>query len=153
MTTLTIDDVPILVRSAAIAEIIVLRHDVIIVGTARTSDAFDGDELPTTQHFGAFLDVSVIGCASYMQVPWQDEPAWQLRGMGVRADCQQRGVGTHLAVESERLLRQASPIHQLWCNARLSAVAFYERLGWQAVSDVFDVPEVGPHRRMVKSLT
>ena len=33
----------------------------------------------------------------------------------------------------------------LWCNARLIAVPFYERMGLTAVGDLFEMPEIGPH--------
>jgi predicted GNAT family N-acyltransferase len=36
----------------------------------------------------------------------------------------------------------------MWCNARQSAEAFYQRHGWQGVSEPFVIEPIGPHRRM-----
>ncbi len=37
-----------------------------------------------------------------------------------------------------------------WCNARSTAIRFYEKNGWRIVSDEFIIEKYGPHRRMVK---
>ena len=66
--------------------------------------------------------------------------------MATRADFVRRGVGAALLIFAVDALR---PAPLLWCNARIGAVPFYRRLGWRVVSDVFDVPTVGPHVRMV----
>ncbi|MGI8983191.1 MAG: GNAT family N-acetyltransferase, partial [Acidimicrobiales bacterium] len=34
---------------------------------------------------------------------------------------------------------------ELWCNARMSAVGFYLRAGFEVVSDEFDVAGIGAH--------
>jgi hypothetical protein len=44
------------------------------------------------------------------------------------------------------------PVRQLWCNARVPAANFYRKLGWQVVSEVFEIPTAGPHVRMTKAL-
>jgi hypothetical protein len=41
----------------------------------------------------------------------------------------------------------------LWCNARTGALSFYEQFGWSISSDEFDIPTVGPHRRMLRTLS
>ncbi len=38
----------------------------------------------------------------------------------------------------------------VWCNARVVAVPFYAKQGWEIVSEVFDIPTVGPHRAMLR---
>lgn len=141
-----------LVRRAALAEILPLRHAELRPGLPRATACFDGDDEPTTLHVGAFDGTDCIGCASWMCRRWQGEPAWQLRGMATRADRVRRGVGRAMLEAGERLLREVDDVRLAWCNARLAAVPFYERLGWQVVSDVFDVPTVGPHRVMTRRL-
>jgi predicted GNAT family N-acyltransferase len=42
--------------------------------------------------------------------------------------------------------------HMIWCNARLSAVRFYEKLGFETRGDEFDIPDVGPHVVMWRTL-
>ena len=40
---------------------------------------------------------------------------------------------------------------ELWCNARLVAVEFYRRAGFEVVSEEFDIPGIGPHRVMART--
>ena len=142
-----------MVRSATLGEIFALRHAELRPGLPPEEARFDGDEEPTTRHFGAFLgDGAVVGCASFVRRPWAGEPACQLRGMATRADHVRRGIGAELLRFAEETLRAEDGPRLFWCNARLTAVPFYERVGWVVVSDVFDVPSVGPHRAMLRRI-
>ena len=40
---------------------------------------------------------------------------------------------------------------ELWCNARRGAVGFYRRMGFDVVSDEFDIAGIGAHVVMVRS--
>lgn len=40
---------------------------------------------------------------------------------------------------------------ELWCNARLEAVDFYRRAGFDVVSEPFDIAGIGPHVVMARS--
>jgi GNAT superfamily N-acetyltransferase len=64
-------------------------------------------------------------------------PAWQ-----------RKGLGRQLLAHAELLLAE-DPIRLRWCNARTSAIGFYATMGWTVVSDEFDIPTAGPHRRMM----
>jgi len=139
-------------RRATLAEIFALRHAELRPGLPEETARFAADDEPGARHFGAFLpEGACVGCASFVPRPWQGAPALQLRGMATRADLVRTGVGRALLRFAEEELaaeRGARPL--LWCNARVGAVGFYERLGWTVVSDVFDVPTVGPHRAMLR---
>jgi len=139
-------------RTAAIDEIIDLRHDVLIVGTNRTTSEFEGDHDKETLHFGAFIQGSVVGCLSLMRRDLEGKPALQLRGMATRADLRGRGIGRGLLRFAEGKILRDSPIRILWCNARISATGFYQKQGWRFVSEEFLIEGVGPHRKMTKLL-
>ena len=64
--------------------------------------------------------------------------------MAVDEDLQGMGIGGDVLVFAAREV--AEPI---WCNARERAIPFYASHGWKIVSDTFDIPDVGPHKRMV----
>jgi predicted GNAT family N-acyltransferase len=40
----------------------------------------------------------------------------------------------------------------MWCNARIPAVPFYERLGWKTFGAAFEVAGIGPHVKMFRGL-
>jgi predicted GNAT family N-acyltransferase len=138
------------IRIARLAEIIDLRSDVLIRGTVRVSPQFDGDSAADTLHFGAFDGASNIACASCMQGEYENQPAWQLRGMATQQGRRSQGIGASLLAFIEDELLASNPNGLLWCNARLGAVGFYERAGWKTTGDVFEVTGVGPHREMFR---
>jgi GNAT superfamily N-acetyltransferase len=87
-----------------------------------------------------------------MQHDWMGKPAWQLRGMATDPDFRGAGVGTRLLAHAEAALAKRSDFRQIWCNARSAAVGFYRKQGWTVVSDEFQIPGVGPHYKMTKTL-
>jgi GNAT superfamily N-acetyltransferase len=144
----------VLVRLASVAEIVALRHRELRPGFPASAAHFEHDEAATTRHLGAFHPDSgeVLGCASFVASPWEGRAAFRLRGMATRADWLRRGIGTRVLRLGETILRTETDATVLWCHARLVAVPFYVRLGWEIVSEVFDIPTVGPHHRMVRTL-
>ena len=142
----------VIVRRATLSEIFQLRWDVLRPGRPVEAAQFPGDDAPETIHVGAFVDGRNISCATATRVAWQGQPAWQLRGMGVAADWQKRGVGQRVLAEIERLVSQASDIRLIWCNGREEAVRFYEKLGWRVASEPFHIEDVGPHFKMTRQL-
>jgi len=110
---------------------------------------FPGDAIATTLHLAAIADNRVVGCASYVQNEYEGAPAYQLRGMATDPDWRGRGVGQSVLEYAELLLRD-DPIRVRWCNARVVALGFYLKQGWQVVSPEFDIPTAGPHHRMMR---
>jgi GNAT superfamily N-acetyltransferase len=147
-------DVQPIIRLATIDEILDLRWRMLRAGLPRETADFDGDREPGTIHIGAFVPDTAanVACASFMHRPWQDEPAWQLRGMAVRDDHQGKGIGARMLAFAEQSLRGQHHSSQLWCNARTPATRFYEKLGWQKFGHQFDVPTAGPHFKMTKRM-
>ena len=146
------NDPGITIRLAEAHEVIDLRHEVLRAGLPRAMAIFPGDNEADTRHVVAERGGNIIGCATIVRRPWQDQPAWQLRGMAVARDAQGVGIGARILEFIENIVRNSDYALQLWCNARTSAEKFYEKLGWQTVSDVFDVPTAGPHVKMMKQL-
>lgn len=140
------------IRQAEIKEILDLRWRILRAGLARESADFPGDDLPTTLHIGAFDGDACVGCASFMQNEWNGAPAWQLRGMAVEDGYRSQGIGQEILVFADQQILQRGYARQLWCNARMPAVAFYRKLGWQTVGAEFDIPTAGPHYKMSRVL-
>jgi GNAT superfamily N-acetyltransferase len=135
----------ITIERVTIDRIVDLRHRVLRAGLPADTARFDGDEEPGTIHLAAVDSGVVVGCATLVRRPIDGRDAWQLRGMATAPTHRGQGLGAALLEQVHRLAMNVP----LWCNARLHAIAFYERHGWRCVSDVFDIPTAGPHRRMV----
>ena len=71
--------------------------------------------------------------------------------MAVAEGLRAQGVGKALIEFLEADLRE-SKVRQLWCNVRVPAAKFYEKMGWEIVSEVFEIPTAGPHVRMTRYL-
>lgn len=113
-----------------------------------------GDDDPGVFHLAALEGGELVGVASLYPRPWPPQGAegdWQLRGMAVAPELQRGGVGGALLLAMV-LEVKARGGRRLWCNARTSAVGFYEKHGLSRVGAEFDVPGVGPHFLMQRAL-
>lgn len=142
---------PLTTRYARLEDILDLRYRILIVGTGRLVSEFPGDRDPDTLHAACYHGDVVVGCATLIVSHWENRPARQLRGMAVEVEYQKLGIGRALLEFVEQACIEEGNLI-LWCNARGTAVGFYERASWQLASDAFDVEGVGPHYRMVKML-
>ena len=145
---------PGVVRQITAAETFPLRLAVLRPGRPAETAHFSGDGDRTTRHFGVFTDGRLVGIASLLQAPLAEEPgrkAYQLRGMATAEDVRGKGFGTSL-VEVCLAYCQQHDAELVWCNARIGAVGFYSRLGFEVIGDEFHIPDVGPHFRMRKWL-
>jgi predicted GNAT family N-acyltransferase len=138
------------IRLARLDEILGLRHAVLRPGRPLSTARFDGDDDATTIHVGAFEGGTLVGCATLMRRPLDGEDAGQVRGMATATERVRQGIGTALLARAEAVAIRDWGLGLLWCNARTSARGFYERSGWSVVSPVFEIPDVGPHVRMIR---
>ncbi len=152
MCQLTIDGQCLELRKASLNEIMALRHAILRAFHPLDTARFDGDHEASTLHFGVFEGDETIACVSFMLTDFQGRSAWQLRGMATAQEWQGKGIGAALLKFAEQILARDTEVHRLWCNARIGAISFYQRFGWSNIFGVFDVPAVGPHRRMTKNL-
>jgi len=136
-------------RRVAVEEILPLRHRILRAGLPSETARFEGDRDATTRHYAAVADDEPVCCLSLVRSDWEGRPAWQLRGMATAEHVQGRGVGRRLLEMAVAEARREEPGRIFWCNARTSAIGFYEKHGWQVRSEPFDVPTAGPHVKMV----
>ena len=143
----------ILLNHVTAGPIIDLRHRLLRAGLPRESAHFDGDDLPTTLHYAALCDERVVCCLTLLASTWEQEPAFQLRGMATEGPLQGSGIGRALVrYAMEDAATRRPEMRFAWCNARVSAAGFYQKLGWRIVSEPFVIPTAGPHVRMVIEL-
>ena len=136
-------------RRVAVAEILPLRHRILRAGLPAETVRFEGDDEPGTRHYAATAGDGPLACLTLMPSAWKGRSAWQLRGMATDAAVQRTGLGRRLLEVALAEARCDEPERIFWCNARTTAVGFYERLGWRVVSETFEVPTAGPHVKMV----
>lgn len=149
-----------MIRPITAAETRGLRAEVLRPGHAPDTLVYPGDERPDGLHVGAFHDGRLVGIATvYPEAPPEayrnrlpTGEAFRLRGMATLPEVRGTGYGrdlleacfTHVRTHEARLL---------WCNARVVAQGFYERLGLEATGPEFDIPGVGPHYVMWVDVT
>lgn len=133
-------------------ETFAVRHPVLRAGKPLESCFFEGDELPTTIHFGVFVDKKLTGVVSVYRNKnsnFKYKSQFQMRGMAVLADYRKKGLGELLVQQAERhVMQQKGGL--IWFNARESAVGFYEKMGYEKQGAPFDIGDIGPHYIMFK---
>ena len=107
-----------------------LRHRVMA-----SSRPFDSIKLPKDDkglHFGLFEEEKLISVISLFI---EDEEA-QFRKFATEISEQNKGYGSillnHIIEESVK-----NNVKTLWCNARMTALSFYEKFGFKAVSEIW----------------
>lgn len=128
-------------RRCTVADVVPLRMAVLRPGLPASASHWTGDDEPDTRHYAADDD-RVIGIASVLLRPAPDGFASrrQLRGMAVDPHAQRSGIGRGLLEFAVQDVGEP-----MWCNARVSAIGFYERQGWRIVSEPFEIAGAGPH--------
>ena len=82
---------------------------------------------------GAFDDDRLVAVG--LVGPGGDPGVWRVRGIGA-------GTAVLDALLAHTRSQGAT---RVWCNARVRARSLYERAGFRAVSDEFELAEIGPH--------
>lgn len=144
------------VREVPVAQVWLIRHQVLHPGLPLESSRYPEDDLPGARHFAALQGRRLVGAAS---VYHQDPPAqyavpglmpdqgWHLRGMATLDEVRGTGAGSavlHTAL-TYALLAGAGA---LWCKARASVAGFYRNHGFQPLGEEFEIPGLGPHSFM-----
>lgn len=114
---------------------------------------FNGDFEKDTFHLGAFSEGKLIAVSSFMKSSHKSIKGsqYQLRGMATLEEFQGLGAGKLMMEHAFKLLMDLK-IDCLWCNARVIAVPFYEKLGLKIIEEPYDIEFIGIHYVMVKRL-
>lgn len=133
---------------------ITVRQLVLRTGKPVETCFFDGDNLPTTQHFGVLFNENIIGVVSVFKnnnANFAVENQYQIRGMAVLEEFQSKGFGKLLIEKCESSILEENG-KLIWFNARENAAIFYERLGYVKVGSIFNIDTIGFHYLMMKNL-
>ncbi len=132
-----------------------LRHKVLKPFLSKKECLTPEDFLPTTTHFGLFYNDRLISTASVFPESNIDLHCgfpYRLRGMASDINYQGQGFGGALLMSIIDFLKDKR-CDMLWCNARIKAFPFYKSNGFQFSGEMFDLPEIGPHKVMYKRIT
>ncbi|MGJ8635231.1 MAG: GNAT family N-acetyltransferase [Phycisphaerales bacterium] len=104
------------------------------------------------EHFVAVVDHPsgdvVVGAATlFPPQPGQEEQAGKVQQVCVDKQRQGEGIGKNLMIAIEVRAFTELALPGLYCHAQLSAMPFYERLGWETASDIFQEAGID-HKRM-----
>ena len=113
-----------------------------------------GDHSNDSLHLGLYVDGKLQCVGSFMNSRsdlFEEKYQFQLRGMASEADAQGKGFGKLLLNKAEQILKNRK-VKMIWCNARVTAIHFYTKLGYQIEGGEFEVPQVGTHMVLYKSL-
>ena len=109
---------------------------------------YGGDALPGALHAVARDDDgTVVGIVSVSPEPHPGRPEagdWRIRGMATDPAVRGAGVGAALLDFALAHARRNGG-HRVWCNARTTAVGFYERFGMRTEGEEFLHGDNIPH--------
>jgi len=143
-----------IIREITAGKTFIVRWPVLREGKPRESCRFEGDELPTTRHYGLFDEDDLAAVVSIFESnsQWFDDTKQiQLRGMAVLPAYRRRKYGDRLVKYSEAYAKRINAT-VIWFNAREIAVPFYEKCGYEIIGDWFDIGDIGKHYVMFKRL-
>lgn len=117
------------------------------------SHEMKGDHDSDALHLGIYEGDKLVCIGSFMKAVRTDLSGqqFQLRGMATSDRAQGKGYGKLLLQKAEEILNDKG-VDIIWCNARVVAIEFYKKMGYQLMSDIFEVPQIGPHYVMFKKL-
>ena len=126
-----------------------LRSSELRWGMDRSLCGFEGDNDPGSFHVGYFQGERLVSVATFHKQPKEGFAGvgYQLRGMVTHPEFQGKGIGNQLLNFSIVYLR-GQQANYIWCNARKIAYKFYQGIGFEFISDEFDLPKIGAHRVM-----
>lgn len=147
-----------------------LRGLVLRPGQAAEASIYPGDDDPRAAH-AAVVDGTrtlAVGSVLVEDPPWTapdaasssatpatpaTPAAWRIRGMATVEDRRGEGLGRQvLDALLAHVLGHSGQAPTVWCQARVGARTFYERAGFAVLDGPFDLPGIGPHYSMARTL-
>jgi GNAT superfamily N-acetyltransferase len=134
-----------------------LRRRVLRNGDPAAQVVWPRDDEQGTMHYGAVIDDRIVAIGTIYRASVSENARLEAREAGIdsamhfqfrgmASDANVRGSGAGMAVLQGLIehVREAGG-GLLWCNARMAAVGFYEKVGMRVASSEFEIAGVGPH--------
>jgi predicted GNAT family N-acyltransferase len=130
-----------------------LRSKILRNGLPAEQCVFPTDQVEGAFHLAFYADEEIACIASFFPNNYKDNKVvgYQLRGMASDNIFAGKGYGSELVKFAIEYIKNTNAQY-IWCNARSSAIDFYKKLGFNLVSDEFEIAGVGPHYEMILNL-
>lgn len=122
-----------------------LRKTILRDGTASDVVEFDGDDLPSTFHLAVVIDGEIVAISTWLARDHPDHPdraGVQLRGMATSPERRGTGISADLLAAGIDRCR-TSGVELVWARARVAALSFYVRHGFESIGDEYTDPTTG----------
>ena len=136
-----------MIRFIQADDVLAIRNEVLREGRLTLDQCrFPNDDAEGTFHLGYFDDDQLVCIASFHPQNYKEYTgkAYQLRGMATLDSHRGKGIGNQL-VNFAVVYMRGQKVNYVWCNARNKATRFYQNLGFEIISNEFEVPGIGPH--------
>lgn len=136
------------------AETLLLRQKVLKPFLLANECANPGDDLASTYHFGLYHEGILVTVATFVAQSFPDLPSghpYRLRGMATDNLYRGQGFGQILLRHGIEFLKEKR-CDLIWCNARIGAFAFYQKLAFRNHGPMFEIKGIGSHKVMYKQL-
>ena len=121
-----------------------IRHQVLWPNKPMEFCHVENDE--SAWHFGVFLEQKLVSVASL----YPDDTQIRLRKFATLAEYQGQGIGSQLLRHTLEVAKQQQ-MESYWCDARESAIGFYQRFGLSTEGERFFKSDVA-YFKMRKTL-
>lgn len=127
-----------------------LRSKILRNGMPLAECKFVTDDTEGIFHLAAYNDQEIASVASFFPNRYKnsEELGYQLRGMATDTPFTGKGFGKQLIQFAVQYIKNTKATY-IWCNARSTAVEFYKKIGFEIVSEEFEIDGVGPHYEMI----
>lgn len=124
------------IKAISWQETLPIRHMVLWPDKPESFCQVDGDE--QALHYGLYCNDQLVCVASV----FIENNRARLRKFATLESHQRQGLGSQMIAHILSEL-QAQNIGYFWCDARISAVAFYQRFGLEKLSERFYKADIG----------
>lgn len=145
---------PFLVKEIKPKDCYFIRHQVLWQHKSFDDCGIDIDDHEGAFHLGVYKGDQLICVASFFkqrQAKFLEQHQYRLRAMATLSCAQNTGAARALLNTAFQILKEKGQ-DLLWCDARIIATGFYEKLGFEKLGDTYSIPIIGLHYLMYKTL-
>ena len=123
------------------------RKKYLYEGLSDNFSKYKEDNLRTTIHLALLIEDEVISGLTLIKTKFNNNDAFQIRGMFTITDFCYKGYGSQLVkhVKSKFLINE---IKYLWCNSRFEAINFYKKNNFKETGNFFTKNKIGKHKKL-----